>query len=121
MLNISKRAGLISCATLVARLFAVCRRKNIRHLNKDERNARINQVFDLLQVFGPIMCIMRFDTDEQAVQLANDCTFALGSSVFSGSPRRARWLAKRIRAGMVSVNDFNATYMCQVGGKLLPF
>jgi acyl-CoA reductase-like NAD-dependent aldehyde dehydrogenase len=64
------------------------------------------------------MCIMRFDTDEQAVELANDCTFALGSSVFSGSPRRARWLAKRIRAGMVSINDFNATYMCQVGEKL---
>ncbi|GAQ84711.1 aldehyde dehydrogenase family 22 member A1 [Klebsormidium nitens] len=65
------------------------------------------------EVFGPIMCIMRFDTDDKAVELANDCRFGLGSSVFSGSKRRARAIASRIRAGMVSINDFNATYMCQ--------
>jgi acyl-CoA reductase-like NAD-dependent aldehyde dehydrogenase len=65
------------------------------------------------EVFGPVMVVVPFSGDDEAVALANDCAFGLGSSVFSGSTRRARAIAARLEAGMTSINDFNATYMCQ--------
>lgn len=65
------------------------------------------------EVFGPVMVVVPFDSDDAAVALANDCEFGLGSSVFSGNTARARRIAGRLEAGMTSINDFNATYMCQ--------
>lgn len=65
------------------------------------------------EVFGPVMSITPFDTDDEAVALANDCDFGLGSNVFSGSQGRARAIAERLEAGMSSINDFATTYMCQ--------
>ena len=69
------------------------------------------------EVFGPVLCISAFDTDDEAVALANGCAFGLGSNVFSRNARRARALAARLEAGMSSVNDFASTYMSQA----LPF
>jgi acyl-CoA reductase-like NAD-dependent aldehyde dehydrogenase len=65
------------------------------------------------EVFGPVLCITRFESDDQAVSLANGCAFGLGSNVFSGSTSRARAIAARLEAGMSSVNDFATTYMAQ--------
>jgi acyl-CoA reductase-like NAD-dependent aldehyde dehydrogenase len=48
------------------------------------------------------------------VKLANDCPFGLGSNVFSTDIRRANEIARNLRAGMTSINDFATTYMCQV-------
>ena len=67
-----------------------------------------------LQAFGPIMPIMKFSTDEEAVKLANDSKYGLGCAVFSGSQRRAREIASQIHCGVVAINDFASTYMCQV-------
>ena len=64
------------------------------------------------EVFGPVLAIVKFDTDDDAVALANDCAFGLGSNVF-GSKRRARAVGNRLDAGMTTVNDFCATYMAQ--------
>jgi hypothetical protein len=66
----------------------------------------------LQEVFGPVMSIIPFDSDEEAVALANDCDFGLGSNVF-GSQARARRIAEQLEAGMSSINDFATTYMCQ--------
>ena len=65
------------------------------------------------EVFGPVLCVSVFDTDDDAVRLANACPFGLGSSVFSRSPGRARALGARLEAGMTSINDFATTYMAQ--------
>ncbi|PRW57735.1 Aldehyde dehydrogenase 22A1 [Chlorella sorokiniana] len=65
------------------------------------------------EVFGPVMAVVKFATDDEAVAIANDCPFGLGSSVFSGSRRRARAIAACLEAGMSSLNDFATTYMCQ--------
>lgn len=65
------------------------------------------------EVFGPVMCIACVDNDAEAVMLCNDCPFGLGSSVFSRSKRRANHIAKQLRCGMSSINDFATTYMCQ--------
>lgn len=65
------------------------------------------------EVFGPVMTVVPFTTEEEALALANDCPYGLGSSVFTRSAARARRLGKGLKAGMTSLNDFNATYMCQ--------
>ena len=41
------------------------------------------------EVFGPVMIVVPFDTDDEAISLANDCDFGLGSNVFSGSQARS--------------------------------
>lgn len=59
------------------------------------------------------MVIVPFETDDDAVRLANDCAFGLGSNVFSRNPQRGVRIANRIKAGMSCINDFASTYMCQ--------
>ena len=59
------------------------------------------------------MAIARFATDDEAVALANDCAFGLGSAVFSANEVRANAIGARLEAGMTSINDFATTYMCQ--------
>lgn len=65
------------------------------------------------EVFGPVMSVIRWSSDDEVVALANDCAFGLGSSVFAGSGSRARAIASRLEAGMANINDFATTYMCQ--------
>ena len=55
--------------------------------------------------FGPILSIVRADSEEEAVGLANATGYGLGSSVFTRSGARARRLASRIIAGTVDIND----------------
>jgi acyl-CoA reductase-like NAD-dependent aldehyde dehydrogenase len=57
------------------------------------------------ETFGPVLPIMPFDTDEEAVQLANDSEFGLAASVWTCDTRRGEILAKKIQAGTVMVND----------------
>jgi acyl-CoA reductase-like NAD-dependent aldehyde dehydrogenase len=60
------------------------------------------------ETFGPLLPVMAFDTEEEAIGLANDSPYGLGASVWSRDLRRARMLADRVEAGMVWIND--ATY-----------
>lgn len=60
------------------------------------------------------MQIKKFSSDEEVVKLANDSKFRLGSAVFSGSQSHARDIASQINCGIAAINDFGATYMCQV-------
>nr|QVN32934.1 BADH-like protein [Citrus trifoliata] len=75
----------------------------------------VNHTMKLMQeeAFGPIMPIMKFDTDEEVVKLANDSRYGLGCAVFSGSQHRARELASQIQCGVAAINDFASNYMCQ--------
>ncbi|AYU81092.1 aldehyde dehydrogenase [Leishmania donovani] len=65
------------------------------------------------EVFGPVMVIMKFKTDQDAVKMVNACAYGLGSSVFSADIPRAQAIADRIRTGMVNINDFGINYLCQ--------
>lgn len=65
------------------------------------------------EVFGPVFAIAVARDDDDAVALANDCPFGLGSAVFSRDQARARSVGARLEAGMTSLNDFATTYMCQ--------
>jgi benzaldehyde dehydrogenase (NAD) len=57
------------------------------------------------EIFGPVAPIVTFDTDEEALALANDTEYGLTGAVYSNSISRGLALAQRIRAGMVHVND----------------
>jgi succinate-semialdehyde dehydrogenase/glutarate-semialdehyde dehydrogenase len=60
------------------------------------------------ETFGPLLPVMRFSSEDEAIRLANDSPYGLGASVWSRDLRRARMLADRIESGMVWIND--ATY-----------
>jgi acyl-CoA reductase-like NAD-dependent aldehyde dehydrogenase len=57
------------------------------------------------ETFGPVLPVMAFDSDEEAVRLANDSEFGLAASVWTRDNARGQRLARRIQAGTVMVND----------------
>jgi len=56
------------------------------------------------EIFGPVLVVIPFDDDDDAVRIANDSEYGLGGGVFAGSVERALRVAHRMRAGTVSVN-----------------
>lgn len=59
------------------------------------------------EVFGPVLPIRTFKTEDEAIELANDTQYGLGSYVYTNDQERAQRVASRIEAGMVSVNGTN--------------
>lgn len=56
------------------------------------------------ETFGPVVCVNRVASDEEAVAKANATPFGLGAVVFGGDPARAHDVARRLTAGMVGIN-----------------
>jgi aldehyde dehydrogenase (NAD+) len=56
------------------------------------------------EVFGPVLVMIPFDTEEDAIKIANDTPYGLAGYIQTGSPERAKRVSRRIRAGMVQVN-----------------
>ncbi|MCX7538621.1 NAD-dependent succinate-semialdehyde dehydrogenase [Corynebacterium sp. P5875] len=56
------------------------------------------------EIFGPVVSVMTFDTDEEAIRMANDTPFGLAAYVFSENLTRALDAAEKIQVGMVAVN-----------------
>jgi len=67
------------------------------------------------EIFGPVMCVVTVpdDDDDKCVSLVNQCDFGLGSSVYSASQSRGMKIGRRIRSGMLTVNDFGVNYLIQ--------
>lgn len=63
------------------------------------------------ETFGPVMPVMAFDREEEAVRLANDSDYGLSAAVFGPSEDAALRVAERLEAGGVSVNDAGLTTM----------
>lgn len=69
------------------------------------------------EVFGPFVVITTFKTEEDALELANNTAYGLGSAVFTNDLTRAHRVAKRIEAGMVWINSSNdSDYRIPFGG-----
>jgi len=69
------------------------------------------------EVFGPFVVIATFKTEEEALEMANDTTYGLGSAVFTKDLERAHRVARRIEAGMVWINSSNdSDYRIPFGG-----
>ncbi|MCB9703607.1 MAG: aldehyde dehydrogenase family protein [Myxococcales bacterium] len=66
------------------------------------------------EVFGPVMLLCPVDGEREAIEVANQTRFGLGSSVFTRDRARGRRIAAEIEAGMTGINDFGGlTYMAQ--------
>lgn len=69
------------------------------------------------EVFGPFVVIASFKTEEEALKMANDTTYGLGSAVFTQDITRAHRVARGIEAGMVWINSSNdSDYHIPFGG-----
>ncbi len=60
------------------------------------------------EVFGPVLSVIKFKDEEEAVAIANDIAYGLGAGVWTQSIKRATTMARRIRAGTVWVNTYRA-------------
>ncbi|PWJ73585.1 aldehyde dehydrogenase (NAD+) [Pseudaminobacter salicylatoxidans] len=56
------------------------------------------------EVFGPVLAMIPFDTEDQAIEIANDTPYGLSGYVQTGSQERAHRVARRLRSGMVQIN-----------------
>lgn len=63
------------------------------------------------EVFGPFLCVKRFKTEAQAIQMANASRFGLAAAVMSQDPQRTTRVANELRAGIVWVNCSQPTFV----------
>ncbi len=68
------------------------------------------------EVFGPVLAIIPFDSEEEAIAIANDTNYGLAAYVQTGDPKRAERVASRLRAGMVHINGGPHRYGSPFGG-----
>ena len=69
------------------------------------------------EVFGPVLSVIKFKDEEEAVQIANDIAYGLGAGVWTQSLKRAHMMAARIKAGTVWVNTYRAvSFLMPFGG-----
>lgn len=59
------------------------------------------------EIFGPVVCMIKFDDDDEAVAIANDSIYGLGGGVFSRSNARAERVARQMRTGTVWINNYH--------------
>jgi aldehyde dehydrogenase (NAD+) len=68
------------------------------------------------EVFGPVLAIIPFDGEDDAIRIANDTPYGLSGYVSSGNLERARKVASRLRTGMVHINGAPLDSMAPFGG-----
>ena len=68
------------------------------------------------EIFGPVLSIMPFDTEEEAVAIANDTDYGLTNYVQTGDNAKAQRVARRLRSGMVEVNGLPRAANAPFGG-----
>jgi aldehyde dehydrogenase (NAD+) len=68
------------------------------------------------EIFGPVLVIIPFDDEDDAVRIANDSQYGLGGGIWSASAERARAVAARIRTGRVRINGAPLTRRAPHGG-----
>ena len=68
------------------------------------------------EIFGPVLTMIPFDTEEQAIEIANDTPYGLAAYFSTSDEERARRVAGQLRAGMVSINSASQDYAAPFGG-----
>ena len=68
------------------------------------------------EIFGPVISIIPYEGDDQAVRIANDSDYGLSGSVWSGDVERGLGVARRVRTGNYGVNGFGMEFSAPFGG-----
>lgn len=68
------------------------------------------------EIFGPVLSIIGYDNEEEAVQIANGTPYGLAAYVQSGDPERARRVARRLNGGQVHINYPSVDFRAPFGG-----
>ncbi len=69
------------------------------------------------EIFGPVVSIIRFDDDDEAVSIANSSIYGLGGGIFSSNTSRAEKMAHKIRTGTMWINNYHYFgHFCPFGG-----
>ena len=68
------------------------------------------------EIFGPVLSILKYETEDEAIDIANDTEYGLAGYVQSGDESHAKDVARRIRAGQISINRGNTGPAAPFGG-----
>ena len=68
------------------------------------------------EIFGPVLTVICYDDEDEAVRIANDSIYGLGGGVWSGDEARAIRVARRIRTGQVDINGGPFNMLAPFGG-----
>ena len=68
------------------------------------------------EIFGPVLCILPYDSEEEAIRIANDTPYGLSAYVFGDTPEHAKAVGSRIRAGNVHINGASLDVCGSFGG-----
>ena len=68
------------------------------------------------EIFGPVLCVIAYDTEEEAIRIANDTRYGLHAFVSGADLQRARRVASRILAGRVAINGMRDDPQAPWGG-----
>ena len=68
------------------------------------------------EIFGPVLSIIPYDDEDDAIRIANDSMYGLAGGVWSGDPERAERVARRIRTGQVEINGAAFNPLAPFGG-----
>jgi aldehyde dehydrogenase (NAD+) len=79
-------------------------------------NVRNDMTIAREEIFGPVLCIIPYEDENDAVRIANDTPYGLSAFVTSGNRERARSVAKRIRSGNVHINSARIDFGGCFGG-----
>jgi len=79
-------------------------------------NVRNDMTIAQEEIFGPVLSIIPYEGEEDAVRIANDTIYGLGGGVWSGDPERAKRVARRLRTGQVSINGGGFNPLAPFGG-----
>ncbi len=79
-------------------------------------NVRNDMTIAQEEIFGPVLSIIPYENEDDAVRIANDSVSGLGGGVWSSDPERAKRMARRMRTGQVSINGGAYNPLAPFGG-----
>jgi aldehyde dehydrogenase (NAD+) len=68
------------------------------------------------EIFGPVLCVIPYENEQEAIEIANDSVYGLRGAVFSSDEEHAKRVAKRIRTGQVDLNGYKMRTYSPFGG-----